>query len=69
MNSRQVSTFASNKSGLPASVTGDGGFGRLVDAKFGPNGDLYILDNGISDRINQERTVPNTGMIWRVTRS
>jgi glucose/arabinose dehydrogenase len=68
MSNGQVTTFLSNKSGLPASISGAGGFGRLVDVKFGPNGDLYVLDNGISDQNDLERIVPNTGVIWRVRR-
>lgn len=69
MPTGQVSTFASNKSGLPASFTGGEGFGRLVDVKFGPDGNLYILDCGINDRNNPESIVSNTGVIWKITRS
>jgi glucose/arabinose dehydrogenase len=68
-NNGQVSTFIANKSGLPSYYTDEGGFGRLVDVKFGPLGELYLLDSGISDINNSDRTVPNTGVIWRVTRT
>ncbi len=68
MNTREVSTFISNKSGLPAYLSGEGGFGRPVDVKFGPDDAMYILDAGISERRNMFQIVPNTGVIWRVSR-
>ena len=63
-----VSTFIKNRSGLPTYITGEGGFGRPVDVKFGPDGAMYILDMGISDSSNLAKLLPYTGLIWRVTR-
>jgi len=68
-NTREISTFISNKSGLPALTTRDPGFGRLVDVTFGPDGAMYLLDMGISDPSDVNRYIANTGVIWRVTRS
>lgn len=68
MNTGRVSTFLMNKSGVPAFITGEGGFGRPIDIKFGPDHAMYILDQGLSNRRNLNRVVPNTGVIWRVTR-
>jgi glucose/arabinose dehydrogenase len=67
-SSRIVTTFISNRSGLPSYITGEGGFGRPVDVKFGPDGSMYILDMGISDPNNLANLIPYTGLIWRVSR-
>jgi glucose/arabinose dehydrogenase len=69
INTHEVTTFVSNKSGLPALTTGDTGFGRLVDVTFGPDQAMYILDIGISDPYDVNQYIANTGIIWRVTRS
>jgi glucose/arabinose dehydrogenase len=69
MNTRIVSTFVNNKTGLPALTPQDTGLGRLVDVAFGPDGAMYILDIGISDPYDVNRYIANTGVIWRVTRS
>lgn len=63
-----ISTFAMNKSGFPSYITGEGGLGRPVDAVFGPDGALYIVDMGISAKDNPNIIIPYTGVIWRVTR-
>ena len=68
MSTGAVSTFAANKSGLPAYSTGEGGFGRPVDITFGPDGSMYILDIGLSNPNNLSEYLPNSGMIWRITR-
>ena len=67
-NTGAVSTFVSNKSGLPTFITGAGGFGRPVDVRFGADRSMYILDIGVSDPNNLAQLIPYTGMIWRVTR-
>lgn len=69
MNTGEISTFIMNKSGLPAYIDQSGGFGRLVDVTFGPDGAMYLLDMGISDRNIPYQYIPNTGVIWRVTKS
>jgi glucose/arabinose dehydrogenase len=68
INSGGVTTFAINKSGFPAFLSGEGGFGRPIDAVFGPDSELYILDYGTNERNNQATYLPGTGVIWRITR-
>lgn len=63
-----VTTFAINRSGFPSYITGEGGLGRPVDIVFGPDGAMYIVDMGISSRENPNIIIPNTGVIWRVTK-
>ena len=68
MSSGGVTTFAINKSGFPSSITGEGGFGRPCDVNFGPDGAMYILDMGINAPFEQDVYIPNSGLIWKVTR-
>ncbi|MDI7276210.1 MAG: hypothetical protein QME94_09530, partial [Anaerolineae bacterium] len=61
-----------NRSGGPGSVTGNGGLERPIEAKFGPDGDLYIVDLGILQWHEAERTweaIPGTGVVWQVSRT
>ncbi len=62
----EVSTFAINKSGLPSSITSEGGFERPSDVIFGPDGAMYILDLGSNIRNDPNNIVPKTGVIWRI---
>ncbi|WP_242952359.1 hypothetical protein [Anaerocolumna xylanovorans] len=64
-----VTTFAINKSGYPASLTSEGGFERPADVVFGPDGAMYVLDLGWSDPDSPGVFVPNTGVIWRISRN
>lgn len=66
METGEVGIFAINKEGLPASVIGEGGFERPIDAVFGPDGALYIADFGVAV---DEEVSPGTGVIWKVTKS
>lgn len=66
MKTGEVSTFAINKSGLPASITLEGGFDRPSDVIFGPDGAMYILDLGTNIRNEPNNIVPNTGVVWRI---
>ncbi|MDF2510420.1 MAG: repeat containing protein [Herbinix sp.] len=68
MKTGSVSTFSINRSGFPTSITHEGGFGRPADITFGPDGAMYIVDMGISARDNLNVILPNTGVIWKVTR-
>lgn len=68
MSSRTMSTFAINKSGFPSSISKEGGFERPTDVKFGRDGAMYVLDSGISIGENPDVYVPNTGVIWKITR-
>ena len=63
-----VSTFAMNKSGFPSSITKEGGLSRPADIAFGPDGAMYIVDMGINPIENPDDFIPNTGVIWKVTR-
>jgi glucose/arabinose dehydrogenase len=65
---RTVNTFAMNKSGFPASITSEGGFERLSEIVFGPDGAMYVLDSGVSYRDNPNAFIPQTGVIWRISR-
>lgn len=68
MKTGAVSTFAINKSGYPAYLTDGGGLNRPADIAFGPDGALYIVDMG-ANLVNDPNTfIPNTGVIWKVTR-
>lgn len=63
-----VNTFAINRSGFPSAITGEGGFGRPSDIAFGPDGAMYIVDTGIGTKENINDMIPNSGVIWKVTR-
>lgn len=63
-----VTTFAINKSGFPSSITREGGLSRPADVAFGPDGAMYIVDMGINPVDNPDAFIPNTGVIWKVTR-
>ncbi len=69
VDTREIDTFINNKTGLPALTVQDPGFGRLVDITFGPDRAMYVLDIGISDPYDANRYIPNTGVIWRITRT
>jgi glucose/arabinose dehydrogenase len=66
MQTGQVTVFAINQSGLPASETDGGGFERPIDAVFGSGNELYIADFGL---FSEESVVPSTGVIWRITKT
>lgn len=66
MQTGKIYDFAKNRSGLPASMSGEGGFERPIDAVFGPDEALYIADFGIFTSGVAEA---GTGMIWRITRN
>ncbi len=61
-----VQTFAINKTGLAASATDGGGLERPIDAVFGPDGALYVVDFGLA--LEEEDYLPGTGVIWRITK-
>lgn len=64
-----ISTFAINRSGFAASFTGEGGFERPIDVLFGPNGEMYIADFGMTFPGGEEEDYsPETGVIWVVTK-
>ncbi len=66
-------TFAFNTSNVTAFINEDGsqsngGFSKLSDIIFGPDGAMYIVDMGIITQNNRE-ILPFTGVIWRVSRN
>lgn len=63
----RIKNFAINRSGLAASESGTGGLERPIDVVFGSDGHMYILDMGITAGFG--KLIPNTGVIWRVTRT
>lgn len=65
----QIETFAINKTGFAASSPYEGGFGRPTDVVFGPDGAMYISDMTATSGMNPNQILPNTGVIWRVTRT
>jgi glucose/arabinose dehydrogenase len=74
---KQLAAFVSNRQPGPASMQGKVGEGleRPFDVKFGPDGAMYIVDYGVV-KINPLRQgrepyeyVPNTGVIWKVSKS
>jgi hypothetical protein len=66
--SGQVSTFAINKSGFPAISPVEGGIGRPTDVAFGPDGAMYITDFTTTSLQSPNVFLPNTGVIWRISR-
>lgn len=67
--SGNTTTFAMNKSGFSSTITREGGFGRPSDISFGPDGAMYIVDMGSNTIDDPNVFLPNTGVIWRVTRT
>lgn len=68
MNTKKVSDFAINKSGCPASLTGSGDLERPIDVVFDNYEYMYIVDFGIGAEGEEEEWLPNTGVIWKVSR-
>jgi len=62
--SGQSYAFAINRTGLAATATGGGGLERPIDAVFGPDGSLYVVDFGVMK--GMEQLLPGTGVIWRI---
>lgn len=68
VDDRSVRDFVRNTSDAPASQTdGKQGMERPIDAKFGPDGALYIVDFGRLDmKGSRERVLGGTGRIYRL---
>jgi len=67
---RATADLAVNRSRMPASLSANsGGLERPVQAKFGPDGHLYIVDFGVVEFREHGGWVATeaTGIIWRVT--
>lgn len=62
-------SFVHNPRPGPASAVGSGGLERPVDAKFAPDGSLYVLDFGVSQVMEKTHlSYGHTGVLWRVVR-
>ncbi len=70
--SGQVSDFCLNRSRAPASEGGNrGGLERPLQARFGPDGNLYIVDFGVvefREDVDDWVATPRTGIVWQVSR-
>jgi glucose/arabinose dehydrogenase len=68
---RTVTDFATNREGSYPSRNGNrGGLERPVEAKFGPDGNLYIVDYGVMQwEGDMWQATSGTGIVWRVTHS
>lgn len=68
---REVVDWAVDRAGLPPSQNGNrGGLERPIEAKFGPDGNLYIVDYGIVEWAGDRwEATAGTGIVWRVTHS
>jgi glucose/arabinose dehydrogenase len=68
-NTGKISTFIMNHTGQPASETGGGGIERPIDIVFGKQGEMYIVDFGFRKPFGSgEGYLPNTGVVWKVTK-
>lgn len=65
-----VADLAANRSGLPASLAeGEGGLERPIQARFGPDGALYIVDFGRLELGAGGWAAPGgDGVIWKIVR-
>ncbi len=69
LDAKQVNDFVFNTKRLPASRTKGlaNAMERPIDAKFGPDGALYILDFGIMEvEDGTEKVKPKTGKLFRL---
>jgi hypothetical protein len=66
----EATDFLINKSGKPASATGGGGLERPIQLEYAPDGSLYLVDFGVINITEKGmNATPNTGVVWRVTRT
>jgi hypothetical protein len=73
----QIQNFARNKDGDQAFISGDRGFNRPTNIRFGPDGCAYVadygavLDNGSDTHFKDPADgplvqIPATGVIWKI---
>ncbi|MDP9368687.1 MAG: hypothetical protein M3Q03_10505 [Chloroflexota bacterium] len=67
----ETSDFVTNAAGPgPASMLGNKGLERPIMVEWGPDGALYVVDFGVVNITEKGMSaIPNTGAIWRVTRT
>lgn len=62
-----VNEFAANRDGYPSGNGNRGGLERPVEAKFGPDGSLYIVDFGVLQWGDGGwEATEGTGIVWQV---
>ncbi len=67
INTGKHEVFAYNKSLAPAGENLSG-FNHPVDAKFGPDGSMYVVDFGVIEGDGKTfRAVPGTGAVWKIS--
>jgi len=69
MNTGKIYTFAINKSGYAATYTGAGGFELPIDVIFDKDGSMYVVDFGLNMPGQTGQFIPNTGVIWKITKN
>ncbi len=67
LRNRLVYDLATNVHPGPAYRTGSAGFDHPLDALFGPDGSLYVVDAGELTTGRVARFTPGTGAIWRIS--
>ncbi|MDP4083210.1 MAG: PQQ-dependent sugar dehydrogenase [Bacillota bacterium] len=69
LSTGKMTNFLMNKSGKPASETRGGGIERPIDIVFGKQHEMYIVDFGFRKPFGTgEGYLPDTGVIWKVSR-
>lgn len=67
MDTKEIQTFAENKTPGPAYINRQGGFNRPSDVVFGPDESLYVVDWGgvviTEDGLEMQE---QTGVVWRI---
>jgi hypothetical protein len=77
----QIKGFARNNTGDQAFITGDNGFNRPTNVRFGPDGCAWVVDYGAVRDLGADThfvgppqngplvQIPGTGVIWRICNS
>ncbi|MDP4146199.1 MAG: PQQ-dependent sugar dehydrogenase [Bacillota bacterium] len=68
MHTGEISNFAINHSGCPASYNGGGGLERPIDVLFDFYGSMYVVDFGMAFPNEPYKFMPKSGVIWKITK-